>query len=614
MDGSPYAPIADYALIGDCHGAALIRRDGSIDWACLKRFDAGSFFGRMLDAEHGGSFRFNVPGARSIERRYLPDTNVLETTFVTKGGTARLYDCFTMRVGGRQKPHRQLLRIVEGVSGEVDFEVRIDPRFDYGSLHPWLHHHQEEGVYTAVGGDDAVVISTDCPLDLDHDRARLSATFRVKANKRVRFSLTACPPHQMVLRHLPSRILDARLASTIRWWENWVEGGTFGGPYREQVVRSALVLKLLTCAPTGAIIAAPTTSLPESLGGARNWDYRFSWVRDSTLTLAALLTVGRGDVAHGFKLFIERATAGRVDELQIMYGCYGERRLPELELSHLSGYRDSRPVRVGNSAATQTQLDVYGELLDAAHLWSRAGNPVNAEGWRFLHALVEKAAVRWREPDQGLWESRGAPQHFVYSKAMCWLAIERGLQTAEEYGFVADRDRWRKERDEIRASIEEHGVDPKRGCFVQAYGSKEMDASLLRLPLIGFVEPCDPRMIATVREIRKALGHDGMLRRYRTDGGSADGLKGGEGCFVMASFWLIDVLTMQGEIDEAERLFGELLAIGNDLGLYSEEYAPEQHLQLGNFPQAFSHVALIVSAEQLRRARGEGGHQRAVVE
>ena len=606
-----YAPIGDYGLIGDCHAAALVSKHGAIDWACLARFDAGSVFGRLLDAEKGGTFALSPRQLRRISRRYLPETNVLETTFTTRTGTARLIDCFSMRAGGRQLPHRQLLRIVEGLRGTVAFDVLVEPRFDYGDLRPGLHAARKKGLYTAVGGDDAFVLSTDSPLEIDRRRCRLCGSFTVRARERRRFSIVSCRPHELRLEKLSARELDRRLRTTIAWWRQWVKRGDYSKEHRELLVRSALVLKLLTCAPTGAIIAAPSCSLPEAVGGSRNWDYRFSWVRDSTLSLAALLNVGHPEVAHGFKLFIERATAGHADDLQIVYGCYGERRLTEFELP-LDGYRGSRPVRVGNGAAKQSQLDVYGELLSAAHLWRRAGNPITEDGWRFLASLVDAACDRWRSRDQGLWETRGRPRHFVHSKVMCWVALQRGVEAAEETKRPCDLERWRSERDLLRARIEREGVD-RGGSFVQSFGSTEVDASLLVLPIVGFVEASDPRMVRTVERIREDLEVGGLLVRYRPAKGQrgaagSDGLVGGEGAFLMASFWLVDVLVMQGKAKEARALFRSLLRLGNDLGLFAEEYDVARKELLGNFPQAFTHMAIINSAEQLRRAAAGTDH------
>ncbi|HCF58409.1 MAG TPA: glycoside hydrolase family 15 protein [Myxococcales bacterium] len=599
-----YEPISSYALIGDCHSAALVSARGSIDWACLRRFDRGAVFCRLLDAEKGGAFELRAEGLQGSRRSYLEETNVLETVFETAEGRARVLDCFTMRKGGRTRPYQQLLRVVEGLEGEVSFEVVIESRFDYGALPPWLRSHPAEGVYSAVGGDDAVVIGADCPLTVDSAAVRLHGRFKLRAGRRCRFSLVASMAHEIAPKKVSGRSLDRRLEQTIAWWRRWVARGSYGPEHREQVVRSALVLKALTCAPTGAIVAAPTSSLPEVLGGARNWDYRYCWVRDSTLTLSALFAAGYPDVARGFKLFIERTTAGRAADLQILYGCYGERRLPELELEHLEGYRGSRPVRVGNAAAAQRQLDVFGELLDFWHLSEQMGAAISEDEWRFLRGLVEAARALWREPDQGLWEMRGPPRHFVHSKVMCWVALDRGLELAERLGLPGDLEGWRRAREEIRSEVERHGVDPGRGCFVQAFGSPELDASLLLLPLVGFVHANEPRMVATVEQIEKELCADGLLvRRYRAQ--VDDGLSGEEGYFLMASFWLVEVLAMQGRLEEAEERFGRLLQLGNDLRLFAEEHRPGVGL-LGNFPQAFTHVAIIGAAQQLADLRRHG--------
>jgi GH15 family glucan-1,4-alpha-glucosidase len=599
-----YQPISSYALIGDCHSTALVDADGSIDWACLRRFDGEAVFCRLLDATKGGSFDLHPAGPAESHRAYVEDTNVLQTTFETSTGRARVLDCFAMREGGGHRPYQQLLRVVEGIEGTVAFEVLIEPRFDYGSLAPWLRHHSQEGVYSAVGGDDALVVAANCPLVIEREEARLRGSFLVRAGQRCRVSLVASMAHEAVLKRVPDEMVDRRLRQTIAWWRHWVARGQYWPKYREHVVRSALVLKALTCAPTGAVIAATTTSLPEVIGGRRNWDCRYTWIRDATLTLSALLAVGHEDVARGFKLFIERTTAGRAADLQIMYRCYGERRLSELTLPQLEGYRGSRPVRVGNAAADQRQLDVFGELLDIWHVSDLTDEPVSEDVWRFLRGLVEAARALWKQPDQGLWEMRGPPRHFVHSKVMCWVALDRGIALAERHALPCDIDGWRAARDELRNEIERRGVDQERGCFVQAFDSKELDASLLLLPMVGFVDPNDPRMRATVAHLEQELGVDGLLlRRYRAN--LDDGLSGEEAYFLMTSFWLVEVLAMQGRLDEAEDRFKRLLALGNDVRLFAEEYHPSVG-HLGNFPQEFTHVAIIGAAQQLADARSHG--------
>jgi GH15 family glucan-1,4-alpha-glucosidase len=435
----------------------------------------------------------------------------------------------------------------------------------------------------------------------------------VRRRQRRRFSILAQSPHDMRLIRLSTAALDARLKATIAWWHRWVRCGTYDPTYRDQVVRSALVLKLLTCAPTGAIIAAPTTSLPEFPSGQRNWDYRFCWIRDSAHMLAALIAVGHPEEATAFKLFIERTTAGHGDDVQVVYGSYGERRLTEEQLAHLQGYRSSRPVRAGNGAAEQRQLDVYGELLNSYHLWRQAGNEISEEGWPFLRDLVDATCAHWNEPDQGIWEVRGEPRHFVESKVMCWVALECGIRAAEESSLPCDIDRWRAVRAEIRATIERDGVDPERGCFVQSFGSREVDASLLLLPMVGFIDPNDPRMRATLDAIERDLSDGLVVRRYRNEA-IDDGLPGREGAFLMASFWLVDVLAMQGRLEEAESRFQRLLGLANDLGLLAEEFDPSTGELLGNFPQGLTHMALINSTEQIRRVRSKANHTSPVAE
>ncbi|MEO6950864.1 MAG: glycoside hydrolase family 15 protein [Polyangia bacterium] len=606
-----YVPIADYALIGDCHGVALVRRDGSIDWACLDRFDSGGVFSRMLDAERGGAFELAPREPFEVSRQYLVDTNILETTFTTASGTARVVDCFAMHTGGATRPLRQLLRTVEGIDGEVVFDARITPRFDYASLHPWIRHHPEHGLYSATGGNDAIVVWSDHLLAMDEGEAFFRAEIIVGPRERARFSLTAVNPHRLDLAPQTPRSFDARGRETHRWWRRWSSTTRAAGITDPAVIRSALVLKLLTCGPTGAMVAAATTSLPEVVGGTRNWDYRYTWIRDATMTLGALIATGHVAVANGFKRFIEAATAGRPDELQIMYGCYGERRLPELTIESLEGYRGSAPVRIGNGAARQTQLDVYGELLDAAHLWTAAGSTVEPDGWVFLRGLVDTACRRWEEPDHGLWEMRGKPQHFVYSKAMCWLAVSRGIELAEALDLECELASWKKVRAKIRASIETHGVDRARGCYVQAFGSKELDASLLRLPLIGFIGATHPRMRATIKAIEEDLTVGPLVRRYRTEHAD-DGQQGEEGAFLLASFWLVDVLAMAKRRDQATKLYAKLLSLANDVGLFAEQYDPDKGEMLGNFPQAFTHIALINASAQLKR--GGGATSRAVTD
>jgi GH15 family glucan-1,4-alpha-glucosidase len=610
-DSDPYPPIGDYALLADCHSSALVSRTASVDWACLRRFDAPSVFGRLLDWERGGHFTLAPVGAGDWQRRYLDDSLVLETTATTPTGTVRIRDAFAMHRGGQRDPRNQLLRVVECTSGTVEVAVCIEPRFDYGELRPWLR--RAGAAYTAVGSDSALVISSDVRLDVDVERIQLIGRLSLAEGERAGFSVAAQVPHKLDARPLDAETIQQRLDETLDWWRRWSSATTVNGRYTAQVRRSVTVLKGLTCAPTGAIVAAPTTSLPEEVGGERNWDYRYSWVRDSTLALAALSLAGHADVARGFRGFLMRSCAGSAEDLQIMYGVYGTRHLPEFTLD-LAGYRGSTPVHVGNGAASQRQLDVYGHILDAAHLWRESFDEIDATEWRFLRQLVDQAARVWREPDHGLWEIRDAPRHFTMSKVMLWVALDRGIRMVQrdhEDDIESDIDWWCRVRDEIRHAVETEGVDQRRGCFVQSFGSNELDASLLMMPMVGFVPVNDPRMIATVDAIQADLGTPphGFIRRYRPEH-SSDGLRGSEATFLMCSFWLVDVLAMQGRQTEATALFEALLGVANDLGLYAEEYDPATGELLGNFPQAFTHMALVNSAHQLTCAEAYGGASR----
>ena len=613
-----YPPIDDYALIADCHSAALVSRTASVDWACMRRFDASSSFGRILDWDRGGTFALTPHGAEQWRRSYVGDSLVLETIADTATGSVRITDAFAMQRGGERHPRNQLLRIVECLQGTVDIDILLQPRFDYGELRPWLRRApsgapQESAmggserplhcVFTAVGGDVALTISSDTRLDVDPELLALTGTCHLTAGERRRFSVVADEPHDLDPQAADAEAIDAHMDETISWWTRWSDRTVAEGPHAALVRRSATVLKGLTCAPTGAIVAAPTTSLPEEIGGVRNWDYRYSWIRDSTLALAALTQTGHPEAARGFRDFLMRSAAGSPQDLQIMYSIYGARHLPEYELD-LEGYRGSRPVRVGNGAASQRQLDVYGHVLDAAHLWRSEMEEIDPEEWRFLREVVNQAARVWDKPDNGIWEIRGEPRQFVQSKVMLWVALDRGIDTVEQLGLdEPDVERWRQAREDIRDAIETQGVDRERGCFVQAYGSTAMDAALLRLPTVGFVDANDPRMKATVEAIRTdlAVGPHGFLMRYRP-AEYDDGLPGEEATFLMCSFWLVDVLAMQGRLDDANELFEALVSVGNDLGLFGEEYDPVTDQQIGNYPQAFTHMALINSAHQLRLA------------
>ena len=592
-DTAAYPAIGEYAFISDCHSVALVSRAGSIDWCCMPRLDTGSTFGRILDWERGGYCSIEPSSAHEIQRAYVNDTLVLETTFRTRGGEARLLDCFAMRKGGRVDPRQQLLRVLEVTRGRMRFDVCVSPRFDYGEVRPWVRRH-EPGLFSAIGGNDAITVQCDHELVRrgEHD---IGGLFALEAGDRLRLAMTACRPEDIDEQPPPrdsSAEIDRRIRETIAWWRAWAHTiDDSDAPEAVGARRSAIVLKGLTYAPTGAVAAAATTSLPERIGGPRNWDYRFSWIRDSHFTVRSLTEIGAQSEADGFRRFVERSAAGSVDGLQIMYGIGGERRLTEIELD-LDGYRGSRPVRIGNGAAKQQQSDVYGALLDLAWLWHDRGHSPDDDYWLFLCSLVNRAAEIWKEPDQGMWEMRGKPRHFVQSKAMCWVALERGLQLAKGSARRAPTRKWRTARAELRATIERRGYNKRTGTFVQAFGSTDLDAALLLLPVYGFVAWDDERMVRTVDAIGKQLTRNGLLLRYAT----TDGIRGGEAPFVACTFWFAECLAHQGRLDEARSAFERAVAAGNDLGLFSEEFDPKTGELLGNFPQGLTHLSHLTAA------------------
>lgn len=595
-----YPALSDYGYIADCHSSALVSKAASIDWCCMPRVDSRSCFGRLLGWQQGGYCQIAPVGQYQTSRRYLPDTLVLETTFQTQHGTARLLDCFTVCEGGQSHPHQQLLRIVEGINGKVEFHVDVVPRFDYGAIKPWIrrHRHHHQDYYIAIGGSDGLLISGDVALSVQH-RHDLTGFYTVTAGQRVHLSCLYRRPEALDGKHLVCpdiQTLDQRLEETIAWWRAWASQGRMEGHYAEQARRSAIVLKGLTNAPTGAIAAAPTTSLPEALGSSRNWDYRYTWIRDSVFTVRSLATLGYVKEADGFRRFIERSAAGSADEIQILFGVGGERRLYEYEIKELPGYRQTAPVRIGNAAERQLQLDVYGELLELAWTWHQRGNSPDDDYWEFLVGLVNAAAECWHQPDRGIWEIRGDPRHFVQSKVMCWAALDRGIKLVEELGREAPVATWRQARAEIRRTVETHGYDTERGVFIQAFGYPEMDAALLLLPLVGFVAYDDDRMMRTTDAIRQSLQEEGLLRRYTPDN---DGLSGREGVFLPCSFWLAECLARQGRLDEAHRVFRRVVATANDLSLFSEEYDTQAEEMLGNFPQGLTHLSLIAAVVAL---------------
>ncbi len=587
--------IEDYGLIGDLQTAALVGRNGSIDWLCFPRFDSGSCFAALLGGRERGRWLLAPAGeVTSVERRYRGRTLVHELEFRTEDGIVRLIDFMPPR-----GTDPDVVRIVEGVEGEVRMRMELVIRFDYGSIVPWVQR-VEGGRLVATGGPDALALDTS--VETRGENLHTVADFTVAAGERVPFVLTWFPSHQGAARPVDP---ERALADTCAFWEGWLDGSTYRGRWGDAVARSLVVLKALTYRPTGGIVAAPTTSLPERLGGVRNWDYRYCWLRDATFALDALVDNGFLDEARAWRTWLLRAVAGDPDDLQIMYGPAGERRLTELELDWLEGYEGSRPVRVGNGASRQFQLDVYGEVLDVLHEARRAELERSEESWALQTALLTNLERRWHEPDEGIWEVRGPRRHFTHSKVMAWVAFDRGVKAVEQFDHEGPVERWRACRDAIHAEVLEHGFDRELGSFVQSYGSKRLDASLLMVPLVGFLPPDDERVAGTVDAIQRELVHDGLVRRYSHDDDveEVDGLPPGEGCFFLCSFWLVDNLALLGRVEEAEALFERLLALRNDLGLLSEEYDPASGRLVGNFPQAFSHIGLVNTALLLESAR-----------
>jgi GH15 family glucan-1,4-alpha-glucosidase len=596
-------PISDYGLIGDCHSTALISKVGSIDWCCMPRMDSDSCFGRLLGWETGGYCQIVPTEKFESSHCYLAKTMVLVTCFKTKEGEARVFDFMPMRQGGLHQPYQQIIRIIEGIKGHVKFKVEVMPRFDYGAIKPWLRLYKKTS-YVALGGSYGLVISSDFLFSLE-DRHYLKAVFKIPPNTRQYLSIMHGRPENLddYLVEVPSTFeLDFRLGQTMAWWHTWVGQGNFEGTYSEVIQRSALILKSLQTAPTGAIAAAATTSLPEQVGGSRNWDYRFSWIRDSYFSVRSLARLGFVKEANGFRRFIERSSHSSPDGLQTLFGVYGERRLHEYTIHDLDGYHGSKPVRVGNEASTQLQLDMYGLLVDLAWLWHKKGISPSKDHWLFLEHIVDYTITKWRHPDQGIWEMRGKARHFVYSKTLCWVAIDRGIKIAKDLGFQVPLDKWKKERESIRQEIEEKGYDSKNGVFIQAYGYPYMDAALLLLPMFGFVSYDDERFVRTLEKIQKELNQGGLLRRYPNGN---DELEGDDGVFIACTFWLVVCLTKQGKIKQAKEFFNKALSTCNDLCLFSEEYDPAKNQMLGNFPQAFTHLSFILAAIALCKAEGQ---------
>jgi GH15 family glucan-1,4-alpha-glucosidase len=591
--------IEDYALIGDTQTAALVGNDGSIDWLCFPRFDSPALFARLLGDESNGRWLLAPSGpVRSVERRYRPGTLVLETDFQTDGGVLRVTDSMPVRGAAPD-----LVRLARCIEGRVRVRMELVLRFDFGSVVPWVRHIP--GGLLAIAGPDAVRLNSDRALE-GVDLTTV-AEFELGAGEEAGFVLTWYPSHEDV-----PRAVDpvAATATTTRWWERWSARAQVAGEYEELVRRSLITLKALTYAPTGGIVAAPTTSLPEALGGVRNWDYRFCWVRDATMVLQALVQAGYVAEARAWRDWLLRAVAGAPSKMQIMYGPAGERRLTEIELPWLAGYEGSRPVRIGNAAAHQLQLDVYGELMDALDQARAAGIDHDDDAWRLQSALMEHLEGAWEQPDEGIWETRGERRHFVHSKVMAWVAFDRAARAVERGVGDGDGGRWRAARAAVHREVCERGFDRERGTFTQFYGSRALDASTLLIPLVGFLPPDDERVAGTVDAVQRELCRDGLVLRYEADDGG-DGLPGDEGAFLPCSFWLADCLALAGRRDEARAMFHRLAGLANDVGLLAEEYDTGRGRQVGNFPQAFSHVALVNTALNVDAADGSPASRRA---
>ncbi|HEY1581838.1 MAG TPA: glycoside hydrolase family 15 protein [Chthoniobacterales bacterium] len=582
--------IEDYGFVSDTQSGALISRDGSVDWLCLPRFDSGACFAALLGEKKNGCWKLTPKEkATKRERRYRGDSLILETEVQTGEGKVRLIDFMPPR-----GTNPDIVRIVEGLEGKMTIRMELIIRFDYGSIVPWVRRRY--GGLEAIAGPDALILHT--PIETHGEDLMTVAEFTVTKGDRVPFVLTWFASHEA-----PPREVDAELAlqDTESYWNDWSRHCTHAGPWRDAVMRSLLTLKGLTYGPTGGIVAALTTSLPEEVGGVRNWDYRFCWLRDATFTLFSLLGAGFQEEAKAWREWLLRAIAGSASQLQIMYGVRGERRLIEHELNWLNGYEGSRPVREGNAAANQFQLDVYGEIIDAMYHAQRAGIEATEPEWRMQVALLKFLETKWPEPDEGIWEIRGEPQQFTHSKVMAWVAFDRAVKLVENFSCAADENlgRWKKLRDKIHREVCEKGYHPKKKAFTQTYGSEALDASALMIPLVGFLPAHDERVRGTIEAIERELVQDGFVLRYRPQECKVDGLPGSEGVFLPCSFWLADCLHLIDRKKDARLLFERLLDLRNDLGLLSEEYDPKHERQLGNFPQAFTHVGLVNTAQAL---------------
>jgi GH15 family glucan-1,4-alpha-glucosidase len=604
---SSYPPIGDYALIGDSRSAALVSRDGSLDWLCWPRFDSPSLFAALLDTERGGRFQVCPTGEFRSERRYLPETNVVETVFHTPSGVVALRDLMPVASEADKRAtltaEHEVLREIEGLAGRVEVQVTYAPRPDYGRSWPVLIPRGALGIWCQIG-PGALVLRADLPIQVlpNHGMAVGTATIRAGERRHLSLIYSTDAPGVMPLLGDAAR---ARVERSIRWWTTWAHRCTYEGPYRDMVVRSALALKLMTYAPSGAVVAAPTTSLPEQIGGVRNWDYRYCWLRDASLTLRALFDVGYGEEAKAYLGWILHATRLTWPELQVLYDVHGEADLPESELPHLAGYANSRPVRIGNDAHGQLQLDVYGEVMDAVSRFAARGGRFDRDTTRLLRGLGETVCRRWREPDEGIWEGRAGRFHHTHSKVLCWVALDRLITLHERYGLRLDVDRLHAERAAIRAAIETHGYNQRLGSYTRVFDGTDLDASLLTLPIYGYLAGTHPRMHATCQRIHEHLARDGLVHRYQTD----DGLPPGEGAFGICSFWAVECRAMGGDVEGATRAFERLLTCANDVGLLGEEIDPDTGAALGNFPQAFTHIGLINAALTIAASPTREAHE-----
>ena len=603
-----YPPIGDYALIGDCRGAALVSREGSLDWLCFPRFDSPSLFAALLDSAAGGRFSVRPTNGFQTERRYRPDTAILETTFHCPNGAVVLRDLMPVASEDEKlaelTPDHEVLRELEALTGEVQLSVRYDPRPDYGRIQPVLRQRGSFGLWCEAGGG-ALLLRTDPPLHWTLDGQGAQATVRLRAGEHAYLSLTYSEEAPAVIPPL-GRAAAERVARSARWWRGWASRCRYQGPYREAVLRSALTLKLLTYAPSGAVIAAPTTSLPEQLGGVRNWDYRYCWLRDAAFTLRALFALGYAEEATAFVNWLLHATRLTWPELQVVYNVFGEARLPERELPHLEGYEGARPVRVGNDAHGQLQLDVYGEVIDAAAQFVHQGGRLDHETSRLLRGLGETVCKRWREPDEGIWEGRSGRVHHTHSHVLCWVALDRLIDLHDGGHLRLPVGQLRRERAAIRDAIETRGFADALESYTQRFGGKELDASLLVLPLYGYCAATDSRMRSTCQRIHEQLSHGSFIYRYKAE--SDDGLPPGEGAFGICSFWAVECLALGGEVARATAAFEQLLGYANDVGLIAEEVDPDSGAMLGNFPQAFTHVGLINAALTLAACQADRRH------